>query len=234
MTHNSLEQKQRFIVELEKCNWEFPPVEKTDSSGFLAVGADLELPTLLKAYSSGIFPWTDNPITWWSPDPRTIFEMDRFHVPKRIERILRSGKFQIKFDTCFERVMEECARPAPGREKTWISKKFIEAFTRLFQNGFAHSSECFLSGELVGGIYGVGIGGFFGGESMFSKVPNGSRLALTAMIRYLRSRGYILFDAQVPNPHLEFLGALEIPRGEYLRRMKFAVSMDVSFWDKNG
>jgi leucyl/phenylalanyl-tRNA--protein transferase len=215
--------------EMKDCRWEFPNPTDASEEGLLAVGGDLSPTTLLCAYAKGIFPWTDHPITWWSPDPRTIFELERFHVPRRLERQIRSGPFRVTFDTCFRRIMEECARPVPGREETWISQRFIDGYSLLHQQGFAHSAECFHGETLVGGLYGIAIGGFFGGESMFSRVSGGSRMALTMLIRHLRERGFKLFDAQVPNPHLHFLGAVDIPRGEYLRRLKQAISLDVSF-----
>src|SRR5207302_1398442 len=133
--------------------------------GLVAIGGDLSVPRLLLAYRSGIFPWTDNPVTWWSPDPRAIFELDRFHVPESLARVIRNGVFEITIDRAFRKVVEACAEPAPGRERTWISPNFVDAYTRLHKKGHAHSVECWQGAQLVGAIYGVSIGGFFAGET---------------------------------------------------------------------
>ncbi|HMM59521.1 MAG TPA: leucyl/phenylalanyl-tRNA--protein transferase, partial [Candidatus Rifleibacterium sp.] len=139
----------------------FPEPENADDDGLLAVGGDLRPETMLKAYRSGIFPWTVKPISWWSPDPRAIFEIASFRLSTRMQRLFRSGRFSFSLDRCFTRVMEGCAAPAPGRESTWISPEFISAYTRLHKMGYAHSAEVWLGEQLVGGIYGVSIGGFF-------------------------------------------------------------------------
>lgn len=212
-----------------ECRWEFPDPSRADQDGYLAAGGDMSVETLLYAYSRGIFPWTSDPITWWSPDPRAIFEIDRFHVPRRLERMMKQKVFDVTFDKAFPRVMEECARPMPGREKTWISKAFIEAYTRLHKRGYAHSVECWKAGSLVGGVYGVSIGGFFAGESMFHTESNASKVALASLMRRLLEKGFTLFDTQVPNPHLERLGISMIPRNEYLQRLETAISLPVGF-----
>ncbi|HQG29861.1 MAG TPA: leucyl/phenylalanyl-tRNA--protein transferase, partial [Candidatus Ozemobacteraceae bacterium] len=145
----------------------FPDPRRARKDGLLAVGGDMLPGTLIRAYARGIFPWTSDPITWWSPDPRAIFDIASFRLSTRGERYLRSGRFEITFDTAFESVMEGCARPAPGREESWISRGFVVSYTRLFRMGFAHSVEARMEGKLVGGVYGVALGGFFAGESMF-------------------------------------------------------------------
>ena len=200
-----------------------------ESNGLVAIGGDLSVPRLLLAYRRGIFPWTDDPITWWSPDPRAIIELDRFHIPESLARAIRKGVFEITLDRAFRNVVEACAAPAPGRSSTWISANFIEAYTRLHIKGHAHSVECWQLGRLVGGIYGVTIGGFFAGESMFHRVSNASKVALYHLIQHLRSRGFVLFDIQLTTPLTRQLGAVTIPREEYLRRLAQAIEMDCVF-----
>jgi leucyl/phenylalanyl-tRNA--protein transferase len=203
--------------------YRFPHPDTADEDGLLAVGGDLKPGTLLLAYRNGIFPWTVHPITWWSPDPRTVIELDGLHVSRSLRRFMRKGTLAVSFDTAFREVMRECAAPRPGREETWISPQFIEAYTELHELGYAHSVECRRDGELVGGLYGVGIGGFFAGESMFSAVPNASKTALAALVERLASRGFLLFDCQLMTAHLASMGAAEIARSEYLRRLAEAV-----------
>jgi leucyl/phenylalanyl-tRNA--protein transferase len=193
------------------------------------VGGDLTVPRLLLAYRSGIFPWTVDPITWWSPDPRAIFELDRFHVSRSLARVLRQGVFQVTVDRAFPRVMKGCAAPAPGRRSTWISPEFIAAYTQLHAQGYAHSLECWQAGRLVGGIYGVTVGGLFAGESMFHRVSNASKVALFHLLEHLRRRGFVLFDIQMLTPVTAQLGGVTIPREEYLRRLARAVREPVDF-----
>ncbi len=142
-------------------NLAFPNLQTANREGLLALGGDLSVPRLLLAYRSGIFPWTDEPLTWWSPDPRAIFEIDRFQPPKRLESKLRHHPFKLTFDHDFSSVIHACAEPGPGRESTWISPRFIEAYLELHRQGHAHSVEAWQDGQLVGGIYGVAIRGFF-------------------------------------------------------------------------
>jgi leucyl/phenylalanyl-tRNA--protein transferase len=197
--------------------------------GLVAIGGDLSVPRLLLAYRTGIFPWTDKPITWWSPDPRAILDPERFHVPRSLVPVLRKNTFQITLDRAFRQVVEGCAAPGPGRESTWISRNFIEAYVRLHQQGHAHSLECWRDGALAGGIYGLAIGGFFAGESMFHRADNASKAALYFLTRHLRDRGYVLFDIQSTTPVTQQLGASTLPRDEYLERLARAVSLDRSF-----
>src|SRR5262249_12235113 len=149
-----------------------------EAAGLVAVGGDLSPPRLLLAYRSGLFPWTVHPITWWSPDPRAVFELGAFRVSRSLRRTLLRPVFGITRDKAFRLVMEGCAAPGPGRRTTWITPDFLEAYTRLHDQGHAHSLECWQNGQLVGGIYGVALGGFFAGESMFHKVSNASKVAL--------------------------------------------------------
>lgn len=216
------------VVLLEKKIW-FPDPELAEEDGLLAIGGDLSVPRLLAAYMKGVFPWTTDPITWWSPDPRAIFGLDRFHVPRSLAKLVRKGVFQITINKAFRQVIEGCAEPGPGREDTWITPQFIEAYTQLHKAGHAHSVECWLDGKLVGGIYGVAIGGFFAGESMFHRVPNASKVALHALVEHLRMRYFELFDIQMVTPVTKLLGAIEIPRTEYLRRLRNAIALERSF-----
>ena len=207
----------------------FPNPRLADAEGLVAVGGDLSVARLLLAYRSGIFPWTVRPITWWSPDPRGIFELGAFHVSRSLAKVIRKGLFVITVDRAFRQVMEACAAPALGRRSTWISPKFIEAYTELHRQGHAHSLECWLDKQLVGGIYGVAIGGLFAGESMFHRVSNASKVGLFHLIEHLRRQGFALFDIQMLTPITEQLGGTTIPRGEYLKRLAAAVEKQCSF-----
>jgi leucyl/phenylalanyl-tRNA--protein transferase len=198
-------------------------------SGLVAIGGDFAPERLLLAYRSGIFPWTDDPITWWSPEPRAIFELDQFHAPRSLARLLKRGGFEITLDRAFRAVMEGCAEPREGRGQSWVTAKFIEAYTRLHRLGHAHSLEVWQDGRLVGGIYGVALGGFFAGESMFHRVDNASKVALHHLVQHLRLRGYALFDTQILTPVTRLLGAQEIPRVDYLRRLADAVELPCTF-----
>jgi leucyl/phenylalanyl-tRNA---protein transferase len=197
--------------------------------GLVGVGGDLSVPRLLLAYRSGIFPWTDSPITWWSPDPRAVLELDRLHTPRSLKAVLRKRPFQVTVDRAFRAVMEGCAEPAPGREETWISSQFLEGYTRLHEAGHAHSLEVWRADALVGGIYGVAIGGFFAGESMFHRESNASKVALWHLAQLLREGGFVLFDVQVLTPATSQMGGVTIPREDYLRRLTKAVKLSATF-----
>jgi len=207
----------------------FPSPSSTNAEGLVAVGGDLSVERLLLAYRSGIFPWTVKPITWWSPDPRAIFELDRFHVPRSLAKVIRKGVFEITRDRAFEQVMSACAAPARGRRSTWISPEFIAAYSELHRQGHAHSLECWTGGHLAGGIYGVAIGGFFAGESMFHRVSNASKMALFHLIEHLRRQGFVLFDIQMLTPVTAQLGGVTIPRDGYLQQLALAVQRTCSF-----
>ncbi len=207
----------------------FPDPRLADSEGLVAVGGDLSVPRLLLAYRSGIFPWTVDPITWWSPDPRAIFELNSFHVSRSFRRVLKEKPFEITIDNAFAGVMKSCAAPAKGRRSTWITPEFIDAYTELHQQGHAHSLECWQGGKLVGGIYGVAIGAFFAGESMFHKASNASKAALYYLIQHLRDREYLLFDIQMLTPITRQLGGITVPREEYLERLKSCVNRTREF-----
>lgn len=208
---------------------QFPDPREADAEGLVAVGGDMSVDRLLLAYRSGIFPWTSRPVTWWSPDPRAIFELDGFHVSRSLGRVLRKGLFEVTIDRAFREVMQGCAAPGPGRRSTWISTEFLEGYHRMHQAGHAHSIECWLEGRLAGGIYGVAVGAFFAGESMFHRVDNASKAALFHLIKHLRQRGFVLFDIQMLTPITAQLGGVEIPRDEYLARLARAVRKSCSF-----
>jgi len=203
--------------------------ERADAEGLVGVGGDLSPKRLLEAYRRGIFPWFDDdtPILWWSPDPRAIFELDGLHVSRRLARTVRSGRFAATVDHAFIDVMHGCVhRPGQG---VWITPDMIAAYTRLHELGHAHSVEVWHEGQLAGGVYGVTIGALFAGESMFTRIRDASKVALVALMERLRQRGFQLFDVQFLNEHTTRLGAVEIPRREYLARLRKAVACDVSF-----
>jgi leucyl/phenylalanyl-tRNA---protein transferase len=210
-------------------NLAFPNLQTANREGLLALGGDLSVPRLLLAYRSGIFPWTDEPLTWWSPDPRAIFDIDSFRPPKRLEPKLRHNPFTLSVDRDFSAVIHACAEPAEGRESTWISPRFIEAYLELHRQGHAHSVEVWEKRELVGGIYGVAIRGFFAGESMFHRVTDASKIALCHLMDYLRARNFELFDTQVLSPLTARLGAIEIRRRDYLDRLSSALHNTTEF-----
>jgi leucyl/phenylalanyl-tRNA--protein transferase len=195
----------------------------------VAVGGDLSGARLLGAYRQGVFPWSAEPVTWWSPDPRAIIQWDRFHIPRSLARRLRHAPFEVTRDRAFRAVVEGCAAPALGREATWISAGFVDAYTRLHEAGGAHSVECWQDGSLVGGVYGVAVGGLFAGESMFHRAPDASKIALCHLVEHLRARGFVLFDIQMMTPVTEALGAVRIPRGVYLDRLESALTLPCAF-----
>jgi leucyl/phenylalanyl-tRNA--protein transferase len=207
----------------------FPDHRAANREGLLALGGDLSVPRLLLAYRSGIFPWTDDPLTWWSPDPRAIFDIETFHPPRRLAAKIRRQPFDITVDRAFRAVIEACAEKAPGRDSTWISPRFIDAYTELHRQGYAHSVEVWRQGELAGGIYGVAIGSFFAGESMFHRVTDASKIALCYLMDHLRARRFDLFDTQVLSPLTARLGAIEIRRRDYLGRLATALRKPARF-----
>lgn len=198
-----------------------------DEYGLVAIGGDLRPATLLRAYRAGVFPWYNDPepILWWSPDPRAIFELDQFSLSRRLARTIRAGKFRVTLNQAFEQVMLGCA----DRDRTWITSEMLRAYMRMHDLGYAHSVEAWQGDELAGGVYGVSLGGFFSGESMFHRVRDASKVALAYLLEYLRVRGFVLFDTQVVTEHTLRMGATEIPRSEYLKRLAKALALPVSF-----
>ena len=199
------------------------PPDQGPPDGLVGVGGTLDPATLVRAYADGVFPWfgEHDPVLWWSPDPRAVFPLDAFHVPRRLARTVAQGKYRVSFDTCFRAVMEACGENR--EEGSWIIPEMVEAYTNLHEMGFAHSVEAWLGDDLVGGVYGIALGGLFAGESMFFRAPDASKVALVALHRRLVDHGFELFDTQIANEHTFRFGAVEIPRGEYLMRVRKAV-----------
>lgn len=216
---------------VSKALW-FPDPETATEEGLVAVGGDLSIERLLLAYRSGIFPWPIENVpwmTWFSPNPRTILELDELHISRSMRRVLNAKKFKVTLDQSFEEVIRACATVDGRRGHTWITKEIIEAYTHLHLAGYAHSLEVWnLDHRLVGGIYGVSLGAFFGGESMFSIESNASKIALIALVEHLKARRFLLFDVQQATNHILSMGAREIPRQEFLRRLKLALQSNVS------
>jgi leucyl/phenylalanyl-tRNA--protein transferase len=185
---------------------------------------------LLSAYCKGIFPMAhEDGIYWYDPDPRAIIPLDGFHVPRRLARVVRSGQFEVRVDTAFTAVMQACAAPGDGRETTWISPEFVAVYTDLHRHGFAHSVECWQDGRLVGGLYGVSVQGLFAGESMFSLVPNASKVALVHLVDRLQRGGFRLLDTQFMTEHLRQFGTIEITATAYKRRLAQALLVTAKF-----
>lgn len=184
---------------------------------------------LLNAYCQGLFPMADpdedGAVYWYDPNPRTVIPLDGFHVSRSLKKTLRKGRFEVRVDSAFRRVMELCAEPREADAKTWISPEFIDLYTELHTLGFAHSVETYLNGELMGGVYGVSVRGLFAGESMFSRATDASKVALVHLLESLRANGYTLFDVQFTTAHLRSFGAVEISRSEYKRRLARALTV---------
>jgi leucyl/phenylalanyl-tRNA--protein transferase len=182
---------------------------------------------VLDAYRAGIFPMADEgELYWFSPNPRCVFPLDAFHVPRSVRQTIRRGKFEVRVDTAFDDVIAACAdRP----EGTWISDEIMHVYRALHRQGHAHSVECWHAGQLAGGLYGVTLGGAFFGESMFTRVTDASKVALVALVERLRARGFMLLDTQWCTPHLARFGAQYIPRSEYRRRLNLALALPVRF-----
>lgn len=207
----------------------FPDPRLADPEGLVALGGDFSVPRLVSAYRRGIFPWSVNPITWWSPDPRGVIDLDALHIPRSLARVLRSDRFSVTLDRDFLGVMTACAMSGPGRDSTWITREFIEAYGELHQAGHAHSLEVWDAGELAGGIYGVCQGGLFAGESMFHRVDNASKVALVRLVEHLRKKQFTLMDVQMLTPVTRQLGGMEMGRDDYLARLARALKCDCSF-----
>jgi leucyl/phenylalanyl-tRNA--protein transferase len=206
----------------------FPPVEDAlkEPNGLLCAGADLSVPRLLAAYRSGIFPWYsgDEPILWWSPDPRMVLYCEELKVSRSLAKNVRNKGFETRIDTAFAKVIKACAGPRKSENGTWISREMQAAYVALHRAGHAHSFETWLDGRLVGGLYGVAIGRAFFGESMFSRATDASKVALVALVKELRARGFPMIDCQQRTPLLASLGAREIPRVQFLRRLAALVN----------
>jgi len=212
----------------------FPPVGQARSDGLLMIGGELTPEWLLFAYRRGIFPWPvvdrgREILAWFSPDPRAVLDFDRLHVPRRLQRRIRSGQFKVTFNRAFPEVVAACAAPRRRSDGTWITPRLADAYQRLHQMGWAHSVEIWEEDCLAGGLYGVAVGGFFSGESMFHRGRDASKAAVVFLVAHLRERGFRLLDVQQSSPHLRQLGAHEIDRDEFLRRLKACTELPVSF-----
>lgn len=217
---------QWFYIADDKKVW-FPDPYFSPSNGLIAIGGSLAVDWLLAAYKSGLFPWSGSPVTWWSPDPRAVLEYEDLHISRSLHKFLNKNPFDITVDTAFEDVIKECGlRRQSG---TWITEEIIRAYTNLHRAGSAHSLECWKEGELVGGIYGVSIGGYFSAESMFHKVSNASKVALVKLIERLKERGFQLVDIQMLTNVTKSMGGRLIPRREFLDRLKIALQANTSF-----
>jgi len=202
---------------------DFPPPEKAGENGLLAMGGDLSPWRLLTAYARGIFPWPwyeNQPMLWWCPDPRCVLYPDEMRVSRSLRQRIRVRRFEVRLDTDFEAVIRGCAtvprRNGPG---TWLTDEMIDAYVELHRLGFAHSAESYRDGWLVGGLYGVALGGAFFGESMFHLQPDASKVAFVRLVRQLEAWGFGLVDCQMPTSHLERFGARSIPRRRFLAQL---------------
>lgn len=200
----------------------FPPVTEALEDGLLAMGGDVSVERLLLAYRNGIFPWYDDGIPlWWSPDPRFVLFPDRLRVSKSMQQVFRKGEFTFTINKNFTAVIAACkSLQRKGQDGSWITDELEQSFIKLHKIGVAHSAETWLNGELVGGLYGIRMGPFFFGESMFSKHNNASKFAFISYVQHLISEGVLLIDCQVHTEHLESLGAEMIPRNEFIRLLK--------------
>jgi leucyl/phenylalanyl-tRNA---protein transferase len=207
----------------------FPPVEQAlvEPNGLLAAGGDLSPARLLDAYARGIFPWfnDEDPVLWWSPDPRMVLLPRELHLSRSLRRTIRSQEFTVTFDRAFQGVMEGCAGPRDKQDGTWITADMMRAYTRMAELGHAHSVEAWADGELAGGLYGVAVGRIFYGESMFTRRSNASKVAVAWLARQLDRWQFELIDCQMSTEHLASLGAREVPRADFLRRLERAIGL---------
>ena len=205
----------------------FPPVSKALQSpnGLLCAGGDLTPERIVEAYSRGIFPWfsAGDPILWWSPDPRMVLFPEELKVSRSLRKAVARGAYETRMDTAFREVMEACAEPRDGQGGTWIVPEMIDAYTALHERGLAHSVESWLDGELVGGLYGVALGKVFFGESMFTRAPDASKVALVKLVERLTADRFRVIDCQQATSHLASLGAREIPRKEFARLVQESI-----------
>ncbi|MDP2228506.1 MAG: leucyl/phenylalanyl-tRNA--protein transferase [Moraxellaceae bacterium] len=223
------------LYRLGPLEYGFPPVTEalTEPNGLLAVGGDLLPERLLLAYRAGIFPWFNpgEPICWWSPDPRCVFFTGDYRPGRSLVKALRKSPFRFSVNQCFTRVMEACAAPRPYADGTWIQPDFIRHYSRLHEQGHAHSVEVWSkAGELVGGIYGINLGRVLFGESMFSRETDASKAAFCYLMQLCRHWDIPLLDGQVENPHLMRLGATLIPRDDFSQRLTMLVERPAPDW----
>jgi len=222
------------IPPLSKFSFNFPNPKFASDEGLLAYGGGLEPNRILTAYRKGIFPWfnENDPILWWSPNPRLILYPDDFIIRKSFKKVLKNRKYVVKFDNDFEKVILLCAKTREYTEGTWLIKQMREAYIELHKMGFAHSVEVYEDSELIGGLYGVALGGAFFGESMVSLKPDGSKIALKALCDIAKERNYKFIDCQVPTPHLQSLGAKLVDRDIFLEELEESLQCggDIGSW----
>lgn len=217
----------------------FPPVETADEDGFLCWGGRLSTQTLLLAYRSGVFPWPHQgaPLLWFAPPHRTLLWCDELHIGSRLKRSLKNRPFEIRVDTQFETVMQACAAPREidrkeGHVGTWITPAMRRAYATLHRQGHAHSVEAWRENELVGGLYGVQIGAYFCGESMFARQDNASKACLVWLVRHLQSRGAQWLDCQMMTPHFEALGARDVERSEFMALLELELEREIGLFER--
>lgn len=214
------------ILPLDKFSYIFPDPLYASNEGLLAYGGDLSTTRLIKAYANGIFPWynEDDPILWWSPNPRLVLDLNEFKISKSLQKTINKNIYEIKFDTNFKQVMIECSKiERNGQKGSWIHEDVIEAYCKLHKMKFAHSFEAYFNGELVGGGYGVNIGNMFCGESMFAKKSDASKVAFFHLVQRLKEKTFKYIDCQIPTEHLKSLGAKEISREIFLPLVKESI-----------
>lgn len=214
---------------------DFPSVElaMSEPNGLLAVGGDLDQERLVHAYRAGIFPWNEDnqPILWWSPNPRCVLFPEQLRVSKSLRKTLRQERFTVSFDRAFAKVVDACAAERKNNQGTWITSEIKTAFIGLYESGLGHSVETWYQGELVGGLYGIAMGSIFFGESMFSRKSDASKVALYYLVEKLKRLNFTLIDCQVYNPHLESLGAECIPRQHFVNHLeRHIASPYASLW----
>lgn len=224
------------IIWLNENSYDFPPVSRAlrEPDGLLAAGGDLAVERLLEAYRRGIFPWyeEDQPVLWWSPDPRCVLKPDQLHVSRSLKKALRKNIFTVSYDDQFQAVIQACAESRQNQDGTWITPDMLEAFLRLHSLGVAHSVEVWADSELVGGLYGIAMGRVFFGESMFSRRTDASKVALYHLNQQLLKWGFNLVDCQVHSEHLKSLGAEIIPRSQFIAHLEQNISDTLqSLWN---
>ena len=206
----------------------FPPIATAlaEPNGLLAAGGDLTPERLIDAYRHGIFPWysDDQPLLWWSPDPRMVLFPAELRLTRSLKKRLRRRDYEIRADTSFEQVMRACAEPRPGQQGTWITDDMVNAYCALHAQGLAHSVETWIDGELAGGLYGIALGRMFYGESMFTRATDASKLAFAHLVRQIGRWGFGMIDCQMKTPHLAAFGAHEIPHSEFMRKLRELVN----------
>ncbi|KPK11589.1 MAG: leucyl/phenylalanyl-tRNA--protein transferase [Acidithiobacillales bacterium SG8_45] len=213
-----------FVLPADTANFQFPPVDLASPEGLLAIGGDLRTERLLAAYRAGVFPWysAGQPILWWSPDPRAVLLFDKLKVSRSLTKTLRKQRFRVTLDTRFREVIQACSSERSKQETpgTWIHPEMIEAYCELHQQGYAHSVETWLDDTLVGGLYGISLGGGFFGESMFSRASDASKVALVYLVRQLQRWDFDFIDAQITSAHLIRMGAEEVRRSTFMAMLE--------------